>query len=82
MQLVRLTERTHVASELFFFHDELWAENNNPQYRHTRFAISKANFSEKLYITQKIIPHKCFEAYEQDQFQPFSICSFKSSLEF
>ena len=58
------------ASELFFFHVELWAENNNPQHRHTLFANSKINFSEKLYIRQKIL-HESFEIFGQDR-----ICSF------
>ena len=55
MQMTSLRERTHVASELFFFYVELWAENTNPQHRHNPFAISKINFSEKLYIRQKIL---------------------------
>ena len=51
-----------MASELFFFHVELWEENPNPQHRHNPFAISKMKFSEKLYVTQKIL-HESFETY-------------------
>ena len=69
VQLISLRKRTHVASELFFF-VEVWAENNNPQHRHTLFAISKINFSEKLYIGQKIL-HESFETHGQDGIWPF-----------
>ena len=75
MQLTMLRKRTHVASELFFS-VEIWAENTNPQHRHTPFAISKLKFSEKLYIRQKIL-HESFETYGQDRFWPFSVCCFK-----
>ena len=53
MQLTSLRKRMHVASELFFFYVELWAENTILQHLHTPFAISKINFSEKLCISQK-----------------------------
>ena len=62
VQLTSLRNRMAVANELFFFHVELWAKNTNPQHRHTPFAISKINFSEKLHITQKIL-HEYFETY-------------------
>ena len=52
MQLTILREKMHVASELFFFYVELWAENTNPQHRHTPFAIPKIKFSETLYKTK------------------------------
>ena len=78
VQLISLHKRTQVATELFFFYVELWAENTNPQHRHTLFAISKINFSEKLYSRQKIL-HKSFETYGQDRIWPFSVCCFKSS---
>ena len=51
VQLTIFRERTHVASELFFFYVELWAKNTNPQHRHTPFPISK-KFSETLYKTK------------------------------
>ena len=76
MQLTILCERTHDASELFFS-VELCAENTNLQHRHTPFAISKLNFSEKLYIGQKVL-HESFETYGQDRFWPFSVYCFKS----
>ena len=47
-QLASLRKRTHVASELFSFYVELWAEDTNPQHRHTPFAISEINFSENF----------------------------------
>ena len=77
MQLISLRKRTQVASELFFFNVELWVENTNPQHRRTLFAISKINFSEKLYIRQKIL-HESFEIYRQDRIWPFSVCCFRS----
>ena len=52
MQLTILRKKTHVASELFFLYVELWAENTNPQHRHTPFAISKIKLSETLYKTK------------------------------
>ena len=61
VQLTSLHNRMAVA-ELFFSHIELWAKNINPQHRHTPFAISEIYFSEKLYITQKIL-HESFETY-------------------
>ena len=70
VQLISLRKRTHVASEIFFFYVEVWAENTNPQHRHTLFAISKINFSEKLYIGQKLL-HESFETYRQDRIWPF-----------
>ena len=76
MQLTSLRKRMLVASELFFY-VELWAENTNPQHRHTPFAISKINFSEKLYISQKILQESS-ETYGQDRFWLFSVCCFKS----
>ena len=48
VKLTILRKNTHVASELFFFYVELWAENTNAQQRHTPFAISKIKFSETL----------------------------------
>ena len=77
MQLTSLRKRTHVASELFFFYVELWAENTNPQHRHTPFAISKINSSEKIFMRQKIL-HESFETYGQDLFCAFSVRCFKS----
>ena len=77
MQLTSLRKGTHVASELFFFFVELWAENTNPQNRHTPFAISKINSSEKIFVGQKIL-HESFETYRKDRFWPFSVCCFKS----
>ena len=76
MQLISLRKRPQVASELFFFHVELLAENTNPQHCHTLFAISKINFSEKFYKRQKIL-HKSFETYGQNLIWPFSVCCFK-----
>ena len=70
VQLISLRKGTHVAGELFFFYVEVWAENTNPQHRHTLFAISKINFSEKLYIGQKIL-HESSETYGQDRIWPF-----------
>ena len=75
VQLTILRKRTHVVSKLFFS-VELWAEDTNPQHRHTPFAISKLKFSVKLYIRQKIL-HESFETYGQDRFWPFSVCYFK-----
>ena len=49
VQFTSLRNRMHVESDLFFFHVEPWAENNNLQHRHTPFAISKVNFSEVFY---------------------------------
>ena len=72
MQLRSLRKKTHVASELFFFYVELWAENANPQHRHTPFAISKIKFS----LRQK--SSTSLETYGQDRFWPFSGCCFKS----
>ena len=80
VQLTILRKRKHVASELFFFYVELWAENTNPQHRHTLFtifAISKIKFLRKFYIRQKNL-HESFETYGQDRFWPFSVCCFKS----
>ena len=51
MQLTILRQKTYVASQLFFY-VELWAENTNPQHRHTAFAISRIEFSETLYKTK------------------------------
>ena len=63
VECTSLRNKTHVASDVFFFHVEiLWAENTNPQHRHAPFAISKKNFSEKFYITQKL-HHEYFETY-------------------
>ena len=81
VQLTSLRKRTHVVSELFFFYVELLAETINPQLGHTPYATSKINFSEKLYIGQKIL-HESFEIYEQGRFWPFSVCCFKIYSEF
>ena len=48
--IAKFTKKAHVASELIFFHTELWVENNNPQHRHTPFAISKKFISIVLRI--------------------------------
>ena len=60
-----------------YFYVDLWVENTNPQHLHTLSAISKLNFSEKIFIRQKIL-HKSFETYGQDRFWLFSVCCFKS----
>ena len=60
MQLTSLRKRMHVASELFFFYVELWAENTILQHLHTPLAISKIIFSEKIYKT-KTLPRVFWE---------------------
>ena len=76
MQLRSLRKRMHVVSELFSFYVELWAENTNPQHRHTPSAISEINFSENFYKTKSL--HESFETHGQGRFWPFSVCCFKS----
>ena len=40
-KIINLSKRTHVVSELFFLYVELWAENTNPQHRHTPLQFQK-----------------------------------------
>ena len=70
-----LRKRTHVASELFFLYAELWAENTNPQHRHTPLQFQKYFFQTSF---ETKILHESFEIYGQYRFWPFSVCCFKS----
>ena len=54
----------HLVSERCYFHIEIWAENNNPKHRPTRFAIS-IFFSAKFIVTPKDPSNGCLENYGQ-----------------